>query len=227
MIFNRSKIAFPDYQNKNGNLFRKTKQHDLEQWNTVKKHIKKFRVCLDIGAHVGTSAMRYSDYFENVFSFEPIPDLFECLEYNTQDLKNVEINNVAVGQKYEQVKIYVNTNNSAASVVESENTSDLIATRWGNKKRKDFQEMPTIEAQCVPIDSFNFENVDFIKIDTEGYNIEPLKGMINTIKKWSPVIQLERGTSEHSINVANEFLFKHGYKIVDTVVIDDIFVRQK
>lgn len=225
MIFNRSKIAFPDYQNKTGNLFRRAKQHDLNQWNAAKNHIQNFRVCLDIGAHVGTSAMRFSKHFENVYSFEPIPDLFECLEYNTQDLDNVHTNNIAIGEKHEQVKIYVNTRNSAASVIESKNTADIIASRWGNRKRKDFQKMPSIEVECKTIDSFNFENVDFIKIDTEGYNIEPLKGMINTIKKWSPVIQLERGNGKHAINVANEFLFKHGYRIVESVVIDDIFVR--
>ena len=38
---------------------------------------------------------------------------------------------------------------------------------------------------------YKFVVVDFIKIDTEGYEYYILKGGIKTIKKYKPVIQLE------------------------------------
>ena len=62
-------------------------------------------------------------------------------------------------------------------------------------------------------------------MDTEGYNIEPLIGMQKTLKRCSPVIQLERG-SPHSAE-PQKFLEDLGYKLVNTIVLDDIFVRKK
>ena len=35
------------------------------------------------------------------------------------------------------------------------------------------------------------ENVDFIKVDVEGYELEVLKGSENTIKSFKPVIFIE------------------------------------
>ena len=42
------------------------------------------------------------------------------------------------------------------------------------------------------MDSFNLQNVDFIKIDAEGF--EPLiaKGSLKTIEKYKPIILYER-----------------------------------
>lgn len=38
------------------------------------------------------------------------------------------------------------------------------------------------------LDSFNFENINFIKLDAEDKELEILKGGINTITKCHPVI---------------------------------------
>lgn len=224
MKFNEHGIAFPDYQKEN-KFFKNTLHHDKLQWNACQKHIKTFRRCLDFGAHVGITARRYSNKFSSVVSFEPIPSLYECLVYNTKNISNIETYNIAVGDINGTVDIWVNQNNSGSSVVESEATEDLIKSRWLNKERKDFLSMPKITVECRTIDSFHYNDVDFIKIDTEGFNIQPLNGMIETLKKCYPVIQLERGSTGNE--ESKKLLNKLGYRIVQTIGIDDIFVRKK
>jgi FkbM family methyltransferase len=224
MIFNKDGIAFPDYQKQTGAIFTDTANHDLSQWRYCQKLFKNTRLCLDFGGHIGTSAIQYSKLFDQVFSFEPIPALYECLEYNTRDIENIFIRNIAIGDKEGEVTIYINPENPGSNVVQSEATQKLIDTRWNNPLRKTFVAQKPIQVECRSIDSFNFNHVDFIKIDTEGYNMEPLIGMQETLKKCSPVIQLERG-SPHSLE-SQKFLEDLGYKRVNTIVIDDIFVRE-
>lgn len=225
MIFNKNGIAYPDYQNQAGKMFLQPDKHDITQWEYCKSLFKQTRVCLDFGGHVGTTAMRFAQLFDRVISFEPIPDLFECLEHNTADIDNIEIFNLAVGNEHKKVTIYINPQNSGANVVQSEATQHIIDTRWNNEKRTNFVEQEPIEVQCVTIDDFSLPVVDFIKIDTEGYNMEPLLGMRQTLKRCSPVIQLERGVP-HS-EEPQKFLEDLGYKLVKTIVVDDIFVREE
>ena len=223
MLFNKDGIAFPDYQNVNANLYRSSNFHDIKQWEFCKSKIKKFRTCLDFGGHVGITAKKFSTYFDNVFSFEPIPELFECLKYNTKD-SNIKIYNYAISDTNDFIDIFVNPENTGSNVIESTETSRLIDTRWRNEKRQNFVQTKPIQVKTKTIDSFGFTDVDFIKIDTEGFNLKPLMGMKNTLKNNSPVIMMERGETE---NLGKEFLTKIGYKLIQVIGIDEIYVREK
>ena len=73
--------------------------------------------------------------------------------------------------------------------------------------------------QQKTLDSFNFEDVDYIKIDVEGHELKVLKGAINTINKYSPLIVVEENGSAEKWNkgIKNEalnYLQELGYKIV-------------
>lgn len=223
MIFNKNGLAFPDYQNKDGQIFRRPERHDQEQWAYCKTLFKKTRVCLDIGGHVGITARKFAKVFNEVISFEPIPDLFECLEYNTKEYSNIKIHNVAVTNVDKKVTIYKNPRNSGANIVKSRATQALIDTRWNNEKRQDFVNQKPLRVNGIAIDNLELPIVDFIKIDTEGYNMEPLKGLQQTIERCSPVIQLERGVPYS--NQPKQFLENLGYRLIKTYTIDDIFVR--
>ena len=223
MIFNKSGIAFPDYQKKTGLMFINTKNHDLKQWRYCLDKIKNFRTCIDFGAHVGTSAIQYSKSFEKIISFEPLPNLFECLEYNTKDLSNVEIHNFAISDTNGFTNIFVNPDNSGSNVIQSDETNKIIKSRWGNKNRVDFVNTPPIQVETRTIDSFGFTDVDFIKIDTEGFNIKPLMGMEETLRNNSPLIMMERGQEK---NPGKKYLLSMGYKLLSTIDIDEIYIKE-
>ena len=48
--------------------------------------------------------------------------------------------------------------------------------------------------------------------------------MKNTLENNSPVIMMERGETE---NLGKEFLTKIGYKLIQVIGIDEIYVREK
>ena len=57
-----------------------------------------------------------------------------------------------------------------------------------------FTDIKPIEISTTTLDSFFYDTdtkVDFIKIDTEGYEYYILQGGIKTINKYKPIIQLE------------------------------------
>ena len=74
------------------------------------------------------------------------------------------------------------------------------------------------------LDSFindnNISRLDFIKIDTDGYELEILKGAINSLKRFKPVIVFELATyllkeNNQSYSDFEKILIPLGYKLID------------
>ena len=83
--------------------------------------------------------------------------------------------------------------------------------------------------QMTTLDTHELTNVDLIKIDVEGYELEVLQGGQNTIEKNKPVVVMEvkEGLSErHGIHYlqAPNYLISMDYKQVDEEKRDKIFV---
>lgn len=77
------------------------------------------------------------------------------------------------------------------------------------------------------LDSFNYNNIGFIKIDVEGYEPKVLEGAKETIERCNPVICCEINRSE---NNSQEILENWGYKLMEIDKLqghDYIFVRRK
>ena len=84
--------------------------------------------------------------------------------------------------------------------------------------------------QMLPLDHYHFDNVDFIKIDVEGYELDVIKGGIETLRKNDPVIIVEQkekhAPPEEGPHAAVRFLMRElKYKVVDRVV-DDWILRK-
>ena len=153
--------------------------------------VKKWRTALDIGSHVGFWTKDLSQKFETVHAFEPTQKNIECFKKNIIT-ENVTLHPYAVGEKECFVTMKQKVENSGSCVVKSTNLEQGI-------------EMKTI-------DSFNFENVDYIKLDIQGYELLALHGAKNTILKYKPIINIEQkaGTS----TAAQEYLKTLGAKII-------------
>lgn len=178
----------------NDSTFRKKLENgDIEKWGVedfqiAKREIKEFRTCLDIGAHIGLTTRRFASHFKNVHSFEPL--LTEYLIENTSMLQNVTIYPNAVTNKPQILKMYRNEFNSGCGMVDYKDMKTLLDTRYKNEKSRHFGMQP-IEVEGITIDSLELKNVDFIKIDVEGYNIPVLEGMKKTLQENEPAIQIE------------------------------------
>lgn len=130
----------------------------------------KKRTCIDVGASYGWFTVPFSNIFNEVKSFEPRKDVYSCFLENTSHLNNVQSWNIGCGN--DNTKVYF----SADKISGFSHVS-----KTPTKKR----------IQLKTIDSLNFKNVDFIKIDVEGFEYDVLQGAKNTILKYKPLIMVE------------------------------------
>lgn len=63
----------------------------------------------------------------------------------------------------------------------------------------------------VSVDSLELDRVDFIKIDVEGMEVDALKGALNTIEKYKPILTVEFLKSGYE--PVAQFLAALGYQL--------------
>lgn len=145
--------------------------HDTASTNALENYVKNGDTVLDIGSHIGTMAMWFSNkagYEGKVLCFEPNPRAFYCLRGNIGGLKNTFLHKVGVADKQGEMTLAENLGNYGASHL------------------REGRGIPVIT-----IDSLELQKVDFIKIDCEGMDYRVLLGAQETIKRCRPYICVE------------------------------------
>jgi FkbM family methyltransferase len=154
---------------------------------------------IDIGANVGHYTKRFSDLVGpegRVIAFEPIPTTFSLLAANILefDLPNVTLFNTALSSQSTIARMSIpdfesGLSNFYRANISSESDSPLTVL-------------------TLPLDSIiNNHKIKLLKIDVEGHEAMALDGMMETIRKYHPVIILETGSS-----AIIEMLNIEGYK---------------
>jgi len=140
------------------------------------KYVTKNSVVLEAGCHIGTHSIKLAKICRELHCFEPLSYSFNLLKYNIElnKLHNVKIYNEGLSDKQEQ-KNYI-------SITDGNPGGAVIAK---NDEGKEFK------CELTTIDSLNLKKIDFIKLDVEGYETLAIKGGINTIKKFKPIITIE------------------------------------
>lgn len=164
--------------------------------NNLPKSINTF---FDIGAHHGetTTEMLKNFQIENCFLFEPVEENFNKLEKKIFNYKNnnYKLFNFALGNENKNVNIN-QVLESSSSTINAINTQ----TKYFKRKKKIlklFSRKVEIKKEVIKVVSFidfikknDIEKIDFIKIDTEGYEYTILKN-IETFLKNVRTIQFE------------------------------------
>jgi len=148
-----------------------------------KRLIKPNNVILDIGANIGFHTLYFAELTGTngkVIAFEPIPHNFAALENNISlnNFPQIVMINKALGNTNSQMNIHINEqaqNPGAFNLFEDGVKNTII--------------------ECTKGDDYlqenNIKKVDFIKIDVEGFELEVLKGLAETIKLFNPIIIFE------------------------------------
>ena len=165
------------------------------------KHFEERGLALDIGAHVGIWTYNLQNHFDEVIAFEPQSENFECFNKNV----DATIHNVALGSHEGDVKL--------------ENPLEDNSGGWEVREGKGI----TLKT----LDSFNLKP-DFIKIDVQGYELEVLKGSIETLKHTQAlIIEVMNNASGKMIHnkKIEPFMNDHGFVIAEKIRKDHVYVR--
>lgn len=161
--------------------------------DTIKAYLSAYpdknRTYVDIGSHIGTTIMPISRLYQNVYGFEPNPPTFQLLTTNIalNNVKNVTLLNFGVSDIESSGSMVLHGVNSGCYFIDVNKPGNAVLTT---------------------IDNLDINDVDFMKIDVEGNELSVLKGAINTIKKYRPLIQLEiNHCSQTYFGIAPEVLF--------------------
>ena len=170
-------------------------------------HIKKRKhTAVDVGGHCGFWSFYLGGNFKKVYAFEPVEIFRECFKKNTPH-ENVELFPVALG----------NENSFVSMSVELENTG---ATHVSNK----IDGLNKVELK--KLDDYEFTDIDFIKIDVEGYENQVVLGAKETLLRNKPIIIVEQKGFSDRFNEtqfeAIDTLKSYGAKVIDQVVKDYI-----
>lgn len=142
----------------------------------------RFDTALDVGAHIGAVSVYLARRFRRVIAFEAVPTTFEFLARNTANLDNVSALNAAAGSEPGEVYFSHYPRHGQLSHV---------------AHRPD--EAQTVRIGPIPvqtIDSFHYEEISFMKIDVEGFELPVLEGAEQTIRRCRPLILVEQGGND-------------------------------
>jgi len=133
---------------------------------------RKIEYIIDVGAHVGlwSRPMIRRANTKYIWAFEPNQSVRECYVLNMGGFDNYSIFPVALGHKNTKGYLNVETDNSG--------NTNVHPTKSGN-------------TEIRTLDSYNFKNVDYIKVDVEGFEYNFLQGATDTLNRCRPFVHLE------------------------------------
>ena len=189
--------------------------YENELLNKWKRYLSDSKVVFDVGANLGNHTLFWAKKLNTdvIYSFEPYIPNFERLLHNVQNnfLDNVYPINKAMGKKegYTCVKEF-HEDNYGGTTLNEEIQSDG-------------------EIEVITIDSFvkekKIESVDFIKIDTEGYEVSVLDGAQKTISKYYPDLWIE--VNSQTFQEIMNRLEQLEYIVADTLGFNILFLNPR
>tara|TARA_R110000850_G_scaffold116505_6_gene232342 strand:- start:1436 stop:2275 length:840 start_codon:yes stop_codon:yes gene_type:complete len=161
--------------------------HDWAPIFVLEKFLKKGDTFVDVGANQGEYSLwaaRKVGTPGKVVAFEPMQQLYdqltENIRLNEAFHKTISPVKLGLSDKKGEVILY-------ASADSNEGTNTIYNTDKFNIEIGKIQ-LDTLDEQLKEL---NVNEVNFLKIDVEGAELQVLKGAINTIKNHRPILLLE------------------------------------
>lgn len=177
--------------NENENVYKRMLNRVTDVDKAV-KYCKSHGVAVQAGGFIGMWPARLARWFVEVYTFEPIPHLYECAKKNTSHLPNVRVHNSGLSSRTGQM---------------------LIAQKRGGCSKMYTDDTAAEKPLTVPvatIDSLGLIRCDLIMLDVETHELEALQGAAETIGTFRPVVVLETG--EETRREYDEFMRRWKYE---------------
>ncbi len=146
------------------------------------EHLSPDSVALDVGANIGVTSLIMSQVFTNgrVFAFEPSPTVYRLLEANLNNNEALNVTPIrqAVGSGIGTLE-FVDAS-AYGHIVQSESLEDSENV---------------VAVDVVTVDEFvknnRIDRIDFLKIDTEGFEHDVFLGMTGIEERFRPLVYFE------------------------------------
>ncbi|MBW2466813.1 MAG: FkbM family methyltransferase [Deltaproteobacteria bacterium] len=141
------------------------------------------KVVLDIGANIGNHALFLTQYASIVHAFENYQPAKESLEEKmlVNNIGNIVIHPIGLSDRKESIPFYpqdvdsISTGSFEKGFCGSEENAIILNVDIGDDVMK----------------NENITGIDLIKIDVEGFEIQVLKGLANTMRENRPLVIFE------------------------------------
>jgi FkbM family methyltransferase len=152
----------------------------------IQKKVNKGMYVLDIGANIGCHTLPLAKIVGEqgkVFAFEPMSRAFSKLKQNVglNSFKNIVLEKIAfsdVSQKKDSIHF--------------RSSWPLDSIEVDKQKEKEEVEFTTLDDY---VKKNNIQRIDFMKLDVDGYECKIVKGGMNALKKFRPMMIIELGIS--------------------------------
>jgi FkbM family methyltransferase len=156
-------------------------------WMENYKWLQNYKIesILDIGANIGQFALFASEIFPTakIYSFEPIPSVFEELKKNSNG-KNILPFNLALGESEGTLEITVNQASPSSSFLD---LGEKHINNWGNAipLKKESVKISTLDLFCS---SQDLKFPLLVKLDVQGFEDKVINGGLSVLSKAEIVI---------------------------------------
>lgn len=157
------------------------------------------RDAIDAGANIGTYTYFLRKHARRVYAFEPNPQLAHQLRTLFPE---VVVRNLALSDQAGQVVLRIPIHPDGTELHELASIAQCFDAQT--------RDCPV---RSVTIDSENFDNIGFVKVDVEQHERQVLQGAMETIKRCRPTIMTEISPLKYEQALPDVFAFltRHGY----------------
>ncbi len=152
----------------------------------LKKRKIEINTVFDVGANAGGFVMDIMKSFptSKIHAFEPHPRTFTLLKKNVKT-KNVILNNIGIGEKNASITLWDFADD--ALLKHTQPTSTLASVHKEVITKLHGQKAQGFKAKMITVDTYCHENkiesIDILKMDTEGNELDVLKGAKKMIQR--------------------------------------------
>lgn len=219
---------------------------DLYHQKKILKFVKNNKIeiknIIDIGSHKG----KYFDLFYKNFNInrailiEPQIDYFNYLKSKYKNKKKIKIFNNAISSSKLLKYFYINRHDLTSSlnlINHKNNFLKLKSKIFGFNSKNMIKKKVKIRTETLDslLQKSKIKKIDLVKIDTEGHELEVLKGSKKYIKKFKIIlIEFRRdnvyknynANKIHRIIIKNNFSLKKIFKFPFTTWEDRIYLQK-
>lgn len=214
------------YSNRHGRVFQSQPHHVFERSGAgiyqvnnlryLRSQVPQARRIVDVGANVGICTMEYATWARHVEAFESQPETYQLLVHNVNHNRGLPLGRPWYQNATTEITGEIRCHATALMHQAGQAWTTLHKAGLSSFVRFD---QGTTPCEARTLDSYDWRDVDAIKIDTEGTEWLVVQGADRTIRRCRPVVQVEMWGWERRFGIDNGDMLAYfrdlGYRQTD------------